>query len=418
MKRDVKLSIRLVVGWLFILCFTVYYLGPVPEKAVVEADLIPEPVYNTNKNQPIINIPEDNKSNSNLNPDVPKLTKDISEPKAALGPTSKPKIDQKNKSWSYETTGYCPKNAIALARDRDHTRDNLAFWESMSKDEISSHQKEWRSFIDTIKPRESSGTKGIIYTSYPSSLKSTLISISLLRKYGCKLPVEIWYYDHEFSSSQVQKIEQLQNVKTRNLIDYINPEHLLSKEHVNDKMLEIKGGAMLFTKFDQFIYLDSDNLPLKDPSFLFETKAFKSTGALFWKDFWKTDANNPIWKIMGIQCENEYEQESGQLVVDKSRYDTWKALNLAAYMQTKHDLYFRLVAGDKDTFRFAWRALKVPYHMVTTHVSAVGTIRGSFCGHTMAQSSPIDPTSTKRADLLFMHINLLKYTSYPRGQVF
>jgi hypothetical protein len=34
------------------------------------------------------------------------------------------------------------------------------------------------------------------------------------------------------------------------------------------------------------IYLDADNIPLRDPSFLFETREYRETGALLWQDFW------------------------------------------------------------------------------------------------------------------------------------
>jgi alpha 1,2-mannosyltransferase len=64
---------------------------------------------------------------------------------------------------------------------------------------------------------------------------------------------------------------------------------------------------------------------------------------------------------MGIDCTNEYEQESGQMVIRKNL--KWEALNLATFMQVNNDLYFELIAGDKDTFRFAWRALGQSYHM-------------------------------------------------------
>ena len=86
---------------------------------------------------------------------------------------------------------------------------------------------------------------------------------------------------------------------------------------------------------------------------------------------------------MGVECDNEHEQESGQIVIDKSRHDVWKALNLALYLQVQREFYFQLVFGDKDTFKFAWRALRVPYHMVTPFVGVVGTGDDRICGHTV-----------------------------------
>ena len=155
---------------------------------------------------------------------------------------------------------------------------------------------------------------------------------------------------------------------------------------------------------------------------MLHSKPFRETGAIFWKDFWKTKPENPIWKILGIPCDNEHEQESGQIVVDKSRPDTWKALNLALYMQVHKDLYFKLLFGDKDTFKYAWRALNVPYHMVTPFLGIAGTGTTRICGHTvflfnqMVQFSPLKVPENYEyhlprwnAEILFMHMNFLKY---------
>jgi len=36
----------------------------------------------------------------------------------------------------------------------------------------------------------------------------------------------------------------------------------------------------------QIIYLDADNIPLRDPTFLLYTAEYNETRALFWQDFW------------------------------------------------------------------------------------------------------------------------------------
>jgi hypothetical protein len=63
------------------------------------------------------------------------------------------------------------------------------------------------------------------------------------------------------------------------------------KEYTLTKLLihirfQIKAAAVINSSFKEILYLDSDNLPATDPSFLFETEEYKSTGALFWPDFW------------------------------------------------------------------------------------------------------------------------------------
>ena len=86
---------------------------------------------------------------------------------------------------------------------------------------------------------------------------------------------------------------------------------------------------------------------------------------------------------MDIEFKDDYEQESGQIMIDKSRPEVWKALNLAFYMQKQKQVYFELLNGDKDTFNYAWKALKVPFHMVTPHVALAGVGTDRICGHTV-----------------------------------
>lgn len=111
---------------------------------------------------------------------------------------------------------------------------------------------------------------------------------------------------------------------------------------------------------------------------------------------------------MGISCQDEWEQESGQMVINKQK--SWLPLHLAWYMQKHYEIYFQFLNGDKDTFKYAWQALGAPYHMTETFVGMAGTMVGDrFCGHTMLQYFP-----TSKADdddrLLFVHANLLKIT--------
>lgn len=90
-------------------------------------------------------------------------------------------------------------------------------------------------------------------------------------------------------------------------------------------------------------------------------------------------------------------------------------------MQTQHEIYFRMMAGDKDTFRFAWRALGVAYHMynffkfrVRPNVGVIGNKDTE--GKSMAQFEPRweskvygnPPNSVRDANdtVLFINANL------------
>jgi hypothetical protein len=62
--------------------------------------------------------------------------------------------------------------------------------------------------------------------------------------------------------------------------------------------------------------LDSDNTPTKDPSFLFDTDIYKTYGALFWPDFWKTAKENKIFDLLQVKCQDGWEQEVDMIILD------------------------------------------------------------------------------------------------------
>jgi len=92
-------------------------------------------------------------------------------------------------------------------------------------------------------------------------------------------------------------------------------------------------------------------------------------------DYWQTHARNPVWELLAVRPTPAtlWEQESGQMVVDKGR--AWKAINLCVTLQT--GLYYSLLNGDKDTFRFAWLAAGVPFEMNPFWPAAIGVHRAA-----------------------------------------
>lgn len=165
---------------------------------------------------------------------------------------------------------------------------------------------------------------------------------------------------------------------------------------------QVKAAAIINSDFQHVLFLDSDNIPTRDPSFLFNTVEYKQHGAIFWPDFWKTASENKIFKLLEIPYQDTWEQESGQIVIDKKRH--WIPLQLAWYMQYYHELYFKLLNGDKDTFQYAWRALDVPFYRIKTFLAMGGfLVDNRFCGHSMLQYMDGYDDAP-----LFVHANLMK----------
>ncbi|MDV7402582.1 hypothetical protein RZS08_64770, partial [Arthrospira platensis SPKY1] len=100
----------------------------------------------------------------------------------------------------------------------------------------------------------------------------------------------------------------------------------------------LKPYAILHSHFREVLLLDADNVPVRDPSFLFATAPFQQTGALFWPDQGRDPRSATIWRSCDLPVPCEPEFESGQLVVDKTRCAP--ALRLALWFNEQSDFYY------------------------------------------------------------------------------
>ncbi|KAJ7111598.1 mannosyltransferase putative-domain-containing protein [Mycena crocata] len=176
---------------------------------------------------------------------------------------------------------------------------------------------------------------------------------------------------------------------------------------------QIKGLSIVQSSFREVLYLDSDNTPLCDPSHLFDAPIYKTNGrAAFWPDLSKDHPSNAIWRL---------------LVVDKTGNEGMNlaALLIAADMQEDRDFWFHMCNGDKDTFRWAFRILYLPFGDSPRWMSALGFQNafdgGRFCGHTVLQYDLATPPGFAREPPLFVHSNLLKHLGFAglrRGNLF
>lgn len=166
------------------------------------------------------------------------------------------------------------------------------------------------------------------------------------------------------------------------------------KKDSKGKSYHLKAIAMIENPFAEVLYLDSDNIPARDPEYMFEAPSYKRLRIFATPDYWKTAANNPIWAIMGVKCRQEWEMETGQMYIDKRHH--LDVLWLIRYMLEHHadeddgltPGYFRYSDGDKDLFRWAMLMLRKRWAVPGRWVAAgalPGDTQTGFCGHTMLQ---------------------------------
>jgi hypothetical protein len=184
------------------------------------------------------------------------------------------------------------------------------------------------------------------------------VAIALLRRHlACTLPIEVWHLGPcEMGPPMRALLEELDAQP----IDAFE----VAKRHQVERLggWELKPYAVMHSRFREVLLLDADNVPIRDPGFLFDRPEFRDTGTLFWPDIVRLSPDNEIWAVSGLNYRDTPTVESGQMVLDKSR--CWRALSLSHWINQHSDVFYQFLHGDKDTFLIAWLMLAQPYHLI------------------------------------------------------
>jgi alpha 1,2-mannosyltransferase len=230
------------------------------------------------------------------------------------------------------------------------------------------------------------------------------VILRALKKIGSEIAMEVHYWADEMDSASQQELTDLYHPNSMYFNDLSGPHNILQvKKDQPFINYQLKTASVINSRFAEPLLLDSDNIPLIKPEDLFSSAVYQEFGTVFWPDIARTRPNNPMWAITNTHCAmDEYEQESGQLLVDKRRF--WYHLQLAVWLNNDQGTYYNeFLLGDKDMFRFAWHALKTRYGRPKKWLTSVGVENeGYYCGHSFAQHHPDD------GRVAFLHGGLVK----------
>jgi len=190
------------------------------------------------------------------------------------------------------------------------------------------------------------------------------VLVNLLRSLGCELPIEVWCLNDDEYDPEFAKL--LRSLGAR----CVNAQEVRQKHpHRRLRGWELKPYAIKHSRFQEVLFLDADNVPVRDPTYLFDSQQYAQTGTVFWPDppHFKTPPESPLWQVFGAAYCDSPDQESGQLLIDKVR--CWRALCLCDWYNQHSDFYYQHVYGDKETFRFAWQRLAQPISWPPTYAS-------------------------------------------------
>ncbi|TDH66514.1 uncharacterized protein CCR75_003271 [Bremia lactucae] len=297
-----------------------------------------------------------------------------------------------------------PSVAISCRHGSDFVRFQ---WQVAKLAAAIQHERESAVHDDNLK--RTRHREGIVMVIYPKLLVSAYASIRTLRAINCTLPIELWYCAFEMDMGNGTSL--LDGIPKKLQQDY-GPVTLRAIIDAQVIGFNSKVYAITNSEFEHVLFLDSDNVAVRDPSYLFNLPEFEQTGAIFWPDFWhpghtifNIHDDSLLWELLDMPFIDMFEQESGQLLIDKTKCSApLRMLNLLAFHDPNLFSRYKLTHGDKDLFRLAWLKTNSPFHMIAYPPGIAGTVRATkFCGMSMVQ---YDTTG----QALFLHRNARKIT--------
>ncbi|RLV94486.1 Alpha-12-mannosyltransferase MNN2 [Spathaspora sp. JA1] len=315
--------------------------------------------------------------------------------------------------------------------------------------------KEWKSYH---------GSSGYVLVGGGQYSWLSYLVIKQLRATGAVLPIELFIatqseVDKEFCDKVLPKYNARCNV----FDSYLSAN---LKKRFDIGGYQYKMLAILSSKFENVLYLDSDNFPARDPDYLFESDLYKKHQLLLWPDAWARTTNPKFYEIAQVEVKpnklrysdydifmaggpdkvkplSEYTfadswfhdfenalpdptSETGMLLVNKTSH--LKTLLLCLYYNVfGPHFYYPLLTqgsageGDKETFIAAAHVMNEPWHQTLKQFKWTGyysKIDGKFSSKALAHYDPIQASQNpdgEDIEVLFMHLSYPKF--YPNWLV-
>lgn len=241
------------------------------------------------------------------------------------------------------------------------------------------------------------GSQGIVTTAGGAYLPVFIVSLRMLRRTGCTLPVELFLVSEEEREPYLcETLLPSLNARCVVLGDFLGAK----TEKITKFQLKIF--STVFSSFEDVLFLDADSFLVRNPQDAFTREPFASTGLITWQDFWASSASKNFYAIQGTPTPpmNAYaSSESGQILASKRTHGT--ALLMTAYYNFYGpEYYYQLLSqggfgqGDKETFIAGAQAVSAPFYQVKKCVDTIGYYEaGRYHGVAMLQYDPAHDTT-------------------------
>ncbi|KAI5949150.1 hypothetical protein KGF57_004748 [Candida theae] len=286
--------------------------------------------------------------------------------------------------------------------------------------------------------------------------------IKQIRATGARLPIELFLAtEDDYEKNFCEHILRTYNARC-NVFDKKLAQDLSDRFSIGG--YQYKMLALLSSRFENVLYLDSDNFPTKNVDYIFDSELYKKNNLILWPDAWARTTNPMFYDIAGVDVKenklrystydikqaggkenlrplSEYTfensrfhdfegtlpdptSETGMFVVNKTSH--LKTLLLCLYYNVFGPHYYYPILtqgsageGDKETFIAAAHVLNEPWHQTLKQFQWTGynsKASNSFTSKALAHFDPVQAsTDVKDVDVIFMHLSYPKF--YPNWLV-
>ncbi|KAG4268997.1 hypothetical protein FPRO04_12346 [Fusarium proliferatum] len=312
-------------------------------------------------------------------------------PISASGPQFTGPTEQTTRFWENLVTEFYAaephgdkiKPPNSLSRDKFDPHGSKAQihtdWLEVSDEEVESLKENHAKFVQSLRhlaPKVpfKRNTKGIVITAKGSAVGVAATAIRMLRHVGSRLPVQLFLdsaseAEHEQCNNTLSSLQ----VQCLNMDDFLKLPDTTSVKQPTIEKYQYKPLSILFSSFQDILFLDSDAFPIRNPDHLLTVEPYKSRGLVTWPDFWLPTISPIFYNIAGAKAPNvtidSRSSESGVMLYNKARHAD--SLLLAAYYNFYGPkFYYQLHSqgawgsGDKETFMQSALVLGNPYWQV------------------------------------------------------
>ncbi|CAK9437066.1 uncharacterized protein LODBEIA_P15110 [Lodderomyces beijingensis] len=314
---------------------------------------------------------------------------------------------------------------------------------------------EWENYVDS---------SGYVLVGGGKYSWLSYLVIKQIRATGAKLPIELFLasedeYEKGFCDHIEKEYNARCNVFDKQLAGYLSDKYSIGGYQY--KML-----ALLSSKFENVLYMDSDNFPTRNVDYLFDSYIYQKTNLILWPDAWARTTNPKFYDIAGVEVtENKLRysnydvkqaggkanlkplsdytfasswfhdfegtlpdptSETGMLMINKTKH--LKTLLLCLYYNVfGPQFYYPILTqgsageGDKETFIAAATVMNEPWYQTMKQFKWTGYVSkatDSFTSKALAHYDPIQAAQNPQpedVDIIFMHLSYPKF--YPNWLV-